>query len=117
MVIKLNDPLVTNGYVIDFQISPDSSRLVYLANQDTEGVSELYSVPLAGGTVTKLNDPLVTNVNLIRGQISPDSSRVVYLADQDTDGVYELYGVYDYFYSPSFLLFMPAILSGSINKK
>ena len=39
-----------------FRISPDSSRMVYVADQDTNRVNELYSVALGGGTVTKLND-------------------------------------------------------------
>ncbi len=45
---KLNDPLVTGGDVFDLfptdsLISPDSSRVVYLADQDTDEVFELYA--------------------------------------------------------------------------
>jgi len=91
---KLNGPLVTNGDVSsDFTISTDSSRVVYRADQETEGVFELYSVPIGGGSVTKLNDTLVSGGDVDQGfAISADSSRVVYLADQDTDEVFELYG-------------------------
>jgi Tol biopolymer transport system component len=93
--IKLNGPLVSGGEVYyDFRVSPDSSRVVYLADQDTDNVDELYSVPLTGGSPVKLNGPLVSGGAVMGGfQVSPDSSRVVYLADQDTDWVCELYSV------------------------
>ncbi len=117
-VTKLNNPMVSGGNVCGylpygfvfpddirhnaFAISPDSSRVVYLADQDTDDVIELYSVPIEGGTVTKLNNPMVSGGNVYYYDlfsvysgfvISPDSSRVVYLADQDTDGATELYSV------------------------
>ncbi len=44
----------------DFRISPDSSRVVYAADQDTPGITELYSVPIAGPASAghKVNHPL-----------------------------------------------------------
>ncbi len=75
------------------QASPDSSTVVYIADQDTDNVFELYSVALADGEVTKLSDALVEGGDLVHFEISPDSSTVVYVADQDTDSVYELYSV------------------------
>ncbi len=85
--VKLNAPLVGDTYISWlFLISPDSSRVIY-----TDKGFELYSVPLAGGSVVKLN-PSGGSVSWWV-QISPDSSRVVYTADQDTDEVYELYSV------------------------
>ena len=39
---KLNRPLISGGYVGSFQVSPDSSQVVYRADQDTDGVDELY---------------------------------------------------------------------------
>jgi Tol biopolymer transport system component len=93
--VKLNGPLVTGGDVSSFQISPDSSRVVYRADQDADNVKELYSVPIAGpdSAGVKLNGALVTGGDVSSFQISPDSSRVVYRADQDTDNVNDLYGV------------------------
>jgi len=76
------------------QISANSSTVVYKADQDTDGVEELYSVPIGGGTATKLNDPLVMDGDVRTGyQISPDNTRVVYRADQDMLGDVELYSV------------------------
>ena len=85
--IKLNGPLVSGGDVDEFRVSPDSSRVVYRADQDTDNVDELYSVPLAGGSPVKLNGPLVSGGYVWYFQVSPDSSRVVYHASQDTNGV------------------------------
>ncbi|MBX7158442.1 MAG: hypothetical protein K1X66_08675, partial [Verrucomicrobiae bacterium] len=94
---KLNSALVANGDVVfptGFQVSADSARVVYLADQDTDNVVELYSAQIAATGSTKLNGALVMNGNVQAGfQISPDSSQVVYRADQDTDTVIELYRV------------------------
>ncbi|MDR4504219.1 MAG: hypothetical protein MRK01_05405 [Candidatus Scalindua sp.] len=94
--IKLNGSLVNGGDVYwDFEISPDSNRVVYRGDQDTDNVSELYSVPLDGSTSPiKLNSSLVSGGDVYRNfEISRDRSRVVYLADQDRLDVYELYSV------------------------
>ena len=63
------------------------AHVVYSADQDTDNVTELYSVPLLGGSTTKLNGAFVSGGNLLSFQLSPNGSRVVYWADQDTDGV------------------------------
>ena len=99
---KLNGPMVAGGDLGDaaaflsssFSISPDSSRVVYVADQDTDNILELYSVPITGGTPTKLNGPLVAvGGDVFVFSISPDSARAVYLAHQDTFDVFELYSV------------------------
>jgi Tol biopolymer transport system component len=90
---KLNSPLVDGGDVFFAQVSPDGNTAVYIADQDTNGVWELYSAPLGNGDITKLSDSLVEAGNVAHFEISSDSSTVVYVADQDTDDVYELYSV------------------------
>jgi hypothetical protein len=41
--VKLNGALVSGSNIYsDFQISPDSSRVVYLADQETDDVDELF---------------------------------------------------------------------------
>ena len=94
--VALHPPLGTDGYAYQFEISPDASRVVYVADQDTNEVFELYSVPIDGSAApVKLSGPMVAGgrVALFGGifQIAPDGQRVVYLAEQDTDGVIELY--------------------------
>ena len=77
------------------RFSPDSSRIIYRGDQQTDQVFELYGVPAAGGAITKLNGTLANGGDVDGGglQFSPDSSRVLYVADQDTDEVLELYSV------------------------
>ena len=65
--------------------------MVYVADQDTDEMHELYSVPIDGGTVVKLNDPLVRN-GVSSFAVSPDGSTVVYEAPQDST-TRELYSV------------------------
>ena len=49
-ITSLNAPLVAGGGgSTGFEISPDSSRVVYRGVQDSNFVFELYSVALAGG--------------------------------------------------------------------
>ena len=94
--IELNGALTSGGDVWDrgVSISPDSSTVIYRADQDTDDVVELFSVPLVGGVPIKLNGPLGSSGDVVRpAQISPDGSTVVYLADQDSDNVVELYSV------------------------
>jgi Tol biopolymer transport system component len=93
--VKLNGALVAGGNTFGFEISPDSSRVVYLADQQTDTILELYSVPLGGPAAAgiKLNGALVAGGNVGFSQISPDNGRVVYQADQQTDNVFELYSV------------------------
>ena len=103
-VTKLNPPLVAGGNVLGdststpfllegFQITPDSSRVVYRADQTTDTVNELFSVPVAGGVATRLNPPLLSGRDVAAFLISPDGTRVVYLADQDDNGTNELFAV------------------------
>lgn len=97
--VKLNGTLVTNGDVYHiasaFQFSPDGSHVLYLADQETDDLYELYIVPSGGGTPLKLNNSLVNGGDVGHGllQFSPDGSRVLYRADQDQDETFEIYSV------------------------
>ena len=97
--IKLNGSLPTGsgpfpiGNVQDFEISADSTTVVYRADQDDDEIYEIYGVPIYGGASSKLNSALVSGGDVSGFQISEDSSTVVYDADQDDDGVTELYSV------------------------
>jgi hypothetical protein len=94
-VIKLNGTLPIGGMVITFEISPDSSRVIYLADQEHVGIRELYGVLQGGptGSGIKLNGNLISGGKIYGWQISPDSRRVVYQADQQTVGARELFSV------------------------
>jgi Tol biopolymer transport system component len=76
-----------------FLVSPDSRHVVYLADQDTNGVTEIYSVPIDRTTApVKRNGPgqRVVYSSSCRPRITPDSARVLYVADQ-ADGRNELF--------------------------
>jgi len=66
---------------------------VYVADQEADGVDELYSVLLQAGASSKLNAPLTAGGDVQAFAIIPDGRRVVYMADQDTDAVFEFYSV------------------------
>jgi Tol biopolymer transport system component len=67
---------------------------LYLADQETDQVFELYSAPIGGGTPVKLNGALASGGKVKDSfKPSPDGSRVVYIADQQTDDQEELYSV------------------------
>ncbi len=55
--VKLNPPLVAGGNVFSnsLRVDPSTKRAVYLADQEVNGRTELFSVPATGGTSTKLN--------------------------------------------------------------
>jgi Tol biopolymer transport system component len=94
--VKLNSALTVGGAVdTSFRISADSSRVLYVADQDTEHVFELYNVPIGGGSPVKLNGPLINGGDVVSGspQFSPNGGRVLYVADQEVDQVTELYSV------------------------
>lgn len=78
------------GSVILAKVSPDGSRVVYTGDGAVLGVTDVYSVPNAGGTRVRLSQPMA-GTGATEIAISPDGTRVGYLADQNTDGVIEVY--------------------------
>jgi hypothetical protein len=78
--------------VTQFAVTPDSSKVVYIANQDTNNVNELYQVAFVNPqSSTKLNVPLAAPKNVTDFVIAPNSATVVYLADQNINGVFEIF--------------------------
>lgn len=99
VVPQLNAPLVAGGNIRAFKISPDGQRVLYVADQNTPGVFELFSVAISGGTVEKVNGTLIAGGSVKSGlfdfQFSPDSRSIYYLADQEIAGLTELFTAYD----------------------
>lgn len=77
--------------------APNSSRIAYVADQDTEGVLELYTTTPDGLTNVKVSGAMTPGGEVQTTSLSvpfrwaPNSSMIVYRADQDTDDVFELY--------------------------
>jgi len=82
--VKLN--AINNDTIDRYEISPDNSRVVYIAN------SNIYSEPLNGGIVTQLNPLTIANI-VQTFSISPDSSHVVYTIFQNFASTIELFKV------------------------
>jgi Tol biopolymer transport system component len=92
--VRLSGTMVSGGDVkgTHFLLSPDGARAVYLADQETDEVFELFAAPIDGSaTPIKLNGALVSGGHVSSFAISPDGSRVVYRADQDINEVFEYY--------------------------
>lgn len=109
--VKLNKALPNGGTIWEYRISPNGQSVVYIGEQDTPGVTEIYSVPIEGpaSAVKKLNSPLIAggNVNPSWFSITPTSEWVLYYADQDVDGVTNLYSTPIDGNSPSIQLNLP----------
>jgi hypothetical protein len=78
-----------------FQISPDSRTVVFTADIDTDGITELYAVPITGTAPIKLNPPLVAAGHVLpsRFAFTADSQFVIYLADQEVENRVEMFRV------------------------
>jgi hypothetical protein len=86
----VDQPRALVGDVASYAVSPSDERAVYLADQTTDNVRELFSVPLAGGIPTRLNAAGQTVVNF---KISPVGGRVVYAALPSGEQSVTLYSV------------------------
>jgi len=75
---KLNPLLVDGGGVAEHAFTPDSARVVYRADQDTDEVRELYTVPCDGsGPAQKLSPPLADGAD-VSANFLVGSSRAVF---------------------------------------
>jgi Tol biopolymer transport system component len=92
---RLNPHMTRTRSVSDFVLSPDGARVVYRADQETEDVTELFSVPADGSAApVKLSGLLPAGGDVGHGyQVSPDSTRVAYWADQLLDNVHAIFAV------------------------
>jgi Tol biopolymer transport system component len=87
--VKLAGPYYTEDHPMIISITPDSSRVVYNAQQPV-GSQKLFSVPLAGGTITTLQTPAGVKINPFV-KITPDSSRVIFQTEVANQYLYDLY--------------------------
>ena len=81
-VIKLSGTMTAGGNVLDFSISPDGTRVAYLADQETDGTNELYTVPVNGSTAPVNISVLApaNHPNVIEFAWAPNGSRIAYRA-------------------------------------
>ncbi|MCC6765973.1 MAG: hypothetical protein IT293_15045 [Deltaproteobacteria bacterium] len=92
------NPMPASGDVdpAGFTVSPDGVTVIYLADQDTDGVNELFSTGLASGGPQKVHPNLAPNGDVARGAVfTPDGQTIVYLADQESADLLELFATDD----------------------
>jgi uncharacterized protein with WD repeat len=86
------DPMAIPGSdVFSFGWAPDSSRVAYIADQDSDNLRELYSALPDGSVNDKVSGPLQLSGRVFEFAWTPNSSRIAYRADQDLDFVDEIY--------------------------
>lgn len=80
--MRLSGPMTAGGDVghDDFWIGPDGGRVVYLADQATDGVFELFSAPIDGhAPAVRLHAPLPASYDALEGvHFTPDGGLVVF---------------------------------------
>ena len=77
--------------VIEFEWSPDSNRLAYLADGEIEGRVELFTNLAEGGDNLKVSGLLPPGGTVDAFEWSPNSSLLAYRADQNILGEFELF--------------------------
>jgi Tol biopolymer transport system component len=99
---KTSAPMVTAGDVTSFAWSPDSTRILYNADQQIDAMNELYMVGVGGVqplAPVKVNAPFgpafgtVLNTTPAGYAWSPDSTWVAYRAEANVDGALDLFVV------------------------
>lgn len=90
--VALNGPLVANGQVSLFALSPDGARVAWWGDEAVNNVFELRAAFLSGGPVQIL-DTFPAFANLTDLVISPDGTRAVYRCDRAADDRFELFSV------------------------
>ncbi|MBX7157627.1 MAG: hypothetical protein K1X66_04490 [Verrucomicrobiae bacterium] len=91
--IRLNGDLVPGGNVnFNFLLSPEG-YVVYRADQDVDGMEELYSTKLDGTDNIKLNAPFNSKGKIFNMALNPQGNRVVYWGDVEEYGKSEVFSV------------------------
>lgn len=92
---RVNGSLIATGDVREdsLQFSDDGSQVLYIADQITNEVYELFVAPSTGGDSLRLNSQLVNSGDVTAAEFSLDGERVVYLADTRVNDIFELFSV------------------------
>ncbi len=89
--------MATGGDVVldDYAISPNGQRLFFIADRETDNITQLWTVEIGGPTI---NAPVLasapntaTTLSIFEAKWSPDSTRILYVGDQAVDAINEIY--------------------------
>lgn len=86
-----NPPFIGTEDVVDFVLFPNGTGVVYRADQDTDGVNEIYRVVFGFPGAPRINPALVVGQNVSTYAVAPDSASAIYRANQDNPAIVELY--------------------------
>ena len=82
--LVLNPPLVSGGNVTAATITPDETRVVYLADQDVDDVNELYVVAIDGSTpAIQLSHALTGTDRVASFALDPTGVLAAYVVEQN----------------------------------
>lgn len=88
----INGPLTPGGNVTDrFSVTPNSQKVVYIADETTDDVNELYVANIDGSNKLKISQVIGLADDVNSFKISPDSQKVAYIAN--INGRRDLYTV------------------------
>jgi hypothetical protein len=76
---------------VDFVFFPNGTGVVYRADQNTDGVFEIYRAVFGFAGPPRLNPALVAGQNVATYDVAPDSNSAIYRANEDDPAVVELY--------------------------
>ncbi|MCC6847011.1 MAG: hypothetical protein IT294_00820 [Deltaproteobacteria bacterium] len=84
---------VAGGDVVptSVEVNPDGLTVLYAADQDTDGVQELFSAGIASGAPQKVHPNFAPNRDVGEAALTPDGGTILYVADQETDDTRELF--------------------------
>jgi hypothetical protein len=81
---RISGPLPAFGDVVSYQITPDGSRVIYLADPQVSNKYELFSVPADGSAPpVRLHDELLPDRDLIWHTLTPDGAQVVFAIERE----------------------------------
>ena len=92
-ILVSNFPTEFTGDIDEMAVTPDGQTIVFVADATTDGVDELYSMPIAGGEATRLLPSIEDFTDIGPFVISPDGSNIAFQADFQANGVGEAYVV------------------------
>jgi hypothetical protein len=85
------DGLSTAGRMVaSYAVAPDSSRVAYIADQDSDEHWEVYVVPTSGGAIAKVSGSTPALANASTVGFTLDSTRVLFRMDALVDERYDL---------------------------
>ncbi len=93
--LPLSPALPTGGFVTNYEIVNNDARVAFIADAETLGKRELYSVPSTGlpaaGEPRKISTGFPSDADVAEFQVMPDGFHVLYRIHQDSTNRTDLY--------------------------